>query len=545
MQADIAFINGEVITVDANDYVVDSVAVKGNRIIATGSYKEIESTISENTKIVDLEGKAILPGFIDAHAHLTIYGTNLLGVNCKEPQIQSLQDLFDTLRKKCEETPKGQWVRASGFNELKLAEKRYPTIEELDAISKDHPIIVIRTCNHYSIVNNKALEIANITDETANPTGGILERNADGCLTGKLIENAHMLMLDFANYTEQELRRGMQLASEEFIKAGITSMHDAGAYGDGAETFRIMQEAIKSKEINIRVYAIVCSLTNSHLFVQKMRESGAVTGLGDEWFRIGPAKLFADGSSVGPTIATREPYAHDLNSSGILYYSQEEINEILGEAHKKGFQLTAHAQGDKAIEMLLDCFEQALREHPRENHRHRIEHAGIASPDLQRRMKELGVVPIPNPAFIYFNGDKYREFYGDRVNVMYPSRDYIDQGIIAAFGSDAPVIELNPLLGLHAAVNRQVWNGLAVGENQQVSILEAIRGYTYNGAYASFEEDIKGSIEVGKLADFVVLNESILKCDKNRIKDLQVEMTVVDGEVLYDAHRSVEKVESI
>ncbi|MGE7665167.1 amidohydrolase [Ureibacillus composti] len=545
MKAEIVFINGEVITVDEQNRVVDCVAINENRIIATGSYDEVEHTISNDTKIIDLEGKSLLPGFVDAHVHFTIYGTNLLGVDCTEPHIQSIQDLLADLQKKCEETPNGQWVRATGFNENKLAEKRYPTKEELDDISKNHPIIIIRTCNHFSFVNSKALEVANINETTKNPNGGIFERHPDGKLTGKLIENAHMQMLEFANYTPEELRRGMGLASKEFLKAGITSVHDAGAYGDGADTFRVMQEAVNEKDIKVRIYAFVCSLTNSHVFVKKMSESGAITGLGNEWFKIGPAKLFTDGSSVGPTIATREGYSHDPNNYGLLYYSKEEYEQILGEAHAKGFQITAHAQGDRAIEMLLDCIEKALKESPRDNHRHRIEHAGIASLDLQRRMKELGVVPVPNPAFIHINGDKYSEYYGDRVNVMYPCRDYIDQDIMAAYGSDAPVIELNPLLGIHAAVNRQSWNGQLVGENQKVSILEAIRGYTLNGAYASFEENIKGSIEVGKLADFVVLNESILNCDQDKIKDIQVELTIVDGEILFDANEQKEKVETV
>lgn len=544
MKADLIFINGEVITVDDQNRIVDCVAIKANQIIATGSYNDIEHTITQDTKVFDLEGKSLLPGFIDAHAHFTIYGTNSLGVDCTSSGIQSIQDLLEAIQKKCMETPKGQWVRATGFNEHTIAEKRYPTREELDSISKDHPIILIRKCNHFSFVNSKGLEVANIDSTTKDPNGGIFERLADGRLTGKLIENAHMQMLEYANFTKEELRKGLKLASKEFIKAGITSVHDAGAYGDGADTFRIMQEAVNAKEIDVRIYAFVCSLTNSHLFVSKMSESGAITGLGNERFRIGPAKLFTDGASVGPTIATRETYSHDQNNFGLLYYSQEELNEILGNAHAKGFQVTAHAQGDRAIEMLLDCIEKALENQPRENHRHRIEHAGIASPDLQRRMKELGVVPIPNPAFIYVNGDKYSEYYGDRVNVMYPCWDFIEQDIIAAYGSDAPVITLNPLLGIHAAVNRQAWNGQPIGNRQKVSVLDAIRGYTINGAYASFEENIKGSIEIGKLADFVVLSESILDCDLNKIKDLQVVLTVVDGEILYDPNSQRETVES-
>ncbi|KAB2329721.1 amidohydrolase [Cytobacillus depressus] len=534
MKADKIFINGEVITVDQHNSIAEGVAVQGNRILAVGSTEEVLSYRTADTEIINVNGKSLLPGFNDAHLHLTIYGTNLLGVSCIAPHIKSLDDIFIDLRKKCQETPKGKWVRAWGFKESSLKENRFPSKDELDAISTDHPIVIIRTCNHTSIANSKALEIAGITEQSSNPDGGIIERDSNGQLTGKLIENAHMQLFEYAAYAEDEIRKGMKLASDEFIQAGITSVHDAGAYGDGADSLRIMQQAINAGEVKVRVYALIGSLTNSHEFVEKMVSAGPITGLGDDRFRIGPAKLFTDGSSVGPTIATRQPYSHNQDDYGIIYYSQDELNRILGTAHKKGFQITAHAQGDRAIEMILDCIEAALSEHPREDHRHRIEHAGIASPDLQDRMKKLGVVPIPNPAFMYVNGERYLEYYGDRVQYMYPARDYIDKGIVAAFASDAPVIFLDPMLGIHAAVNRKSTDGQGVGENQCISVLEAIRAYTWNGAYASFEENIKGSIEVGKLADFTILSESILHVDQEKLKDVKIELTMVNGEVLYD-----------
>ncbi|WP_062234535.1 amidohydrolase [Fictibacillus sp. FJAT-27399] len=540
MKADVVFVNGEVITVDEKNSIVEAIAVKDNRIVAVGSNQEVTEFIGEATEVIDLQGKTLLPGFIDSHLHLTIYGTNLLGVSCINPHITSLRDIFADLRKKAEETPKGNWVRASGFDEKEIDESRFPTREELDEISTDHPIVIIRTCNHTCIANSKALELANMNETTPDPGGGIIERDDNGKLTGKLIENAHMQMFQVAKYSEEELKKSMKLASDEFIRAGITSIHDAGGYGEGSQNIRIMQQAVQSKDIRVRVYALIGSLTNSHDFVNQMVEAGPITGLGDDHFKIGPAKLFTDGSSTGPTIATREPYTSNPNDHGIIYYSQEELNRILGNAHKKGFQITAHAQGDRAIEMFLNCIETALQEHPRDDHRHRIEHAGIASPDLQQRMKDLGVVIIPNPVFMYVNGDVYRQYYGERVNVMYPARDYIDKGIIAAFGSDTPVTYSDPLLGIHAAVNRRSKSGKMVGENQCVDVVEAIRAYTWNGAYASFDEKVKGSLEVGKLADIVVLNESILKVDQTKIKDLHVEITMIDGEILYRSEQLVE-----
>jgi predicted amidohydrolase YtcJ len=530
--ADLVFLNGEVITVDEHNTIAKAVAVQGNRIIAVGENEEIEAFIGKNTKVINLQGKSLLPGFIDSHLHLTMYGVNQQAVNCKAAHIHSVEDVLADLRKKAKETPKGMWVRAWGFNETKVKEKRYPTKEELDRISTEHPIIIVRTCGHISVVNSKALEIAKIDQHTPDPEGGFIERDSKGNATGRLVETAHMAMNEIAGYTEDELRRAMKTASDHFVASGITSVHEAGGYG--ADNLRIMQQAVQSKDIRVRVYAMICTLNNSDRFVENMIRAGIVTGLGDEFFKIGPAKVFTDGSSTGPTIATRQPYTSDPHNYGILYYTQEDLDRILGEAHKKGYQITAHAQGDLAIEMILNCIEKALQEQPRQNHRHRIEHAGIASPDLQERMKKLGVIPIPNPPFFYEFGEIYVKNYGDRVHDMYPLRDYIDNGIIAAAGSDCPVTDYNPLLGIHVAVNRKSQPGNLIGGNQKVEVLEAIRAYTWNGAYASFEEEVKGSIEAGKLADLVMLNDSILSVDQENIKGLSVEITVIDGEVVFE-----------
>lgn len=534
MYADIIFINGEVITVDGNKSVQEAVAVKDNQIVGVGKTVEMNGWIGEGTRVIDLDGKSLLPGFIDAHLHLTIFGTNLLGINCQDPHIQSLQDLYTELKKKVDQTPVGEWVRVTGFNEHTMMEGRFPSKQELDAISTQHPIVIIRVCNHTSIANSRALESVGFTKESKDPEGGKIERNSNGELTGKVLESAHMQLFNEADYSDKEIEEGFKLASDTFVKAGITSVHDAGSYGWGPNVLHLMKKSIGSGDVKVRVYAIVGSLTDSKAFIRSMIDDGAVTGDGDEWFKIGPAKLFTDGSSTGPTLATRKPYDSNPSDCGILYYSQKEINEMLGEAHEKGYQITAHAQGDRAIEMLLNCIENVLEKHPRKDHRHRIEHAGIASLDLQERMKELGVVAIPNPAFVYVNGDSYINNYGDRVNVMYPAKDYLEKGIPFAFASDTPVITHSPLLGIHAAVNRKTSTGQDIGANQKITVQEAIKAYTYMGAYASFEEQRKGSIEVGKLADLVVLNESILAVESESLKDLSVELTMIDGKIEYE-----------
>jgi len=529
--ADTVFLNGQVVTVDTENRIMEAVAVKGNQILAVGTTEEIKRLIHADTKIVDLQGKSLLPGFIDSHLHITIYGTNKLGVDCKARGIQSVSELLDTLREQALKTPPGEWVRACGFDENFMLEKRYPTLAELDEISMNHPIFVMRTCAHHSVVNSCAMGLAQYDRDTPDPQGGRIDRDESGALTGFLVETAHMKMFELAAFNEAEYKKGLRMASKDFVAAGITSVHDAGGYGP--ENYRAMQKAVQAGDVKVRIYAIICSLNQSEDFVRKMIDAGLVTGTGDNRFRIGPAKVFTDGASIAPTMAMREPFTSKPEDYGILYYKQDELNTILGEAHAKGFQITAHAQGDRAIEMLLNCFEAALEAHPRENHRHRIEHAGVSAPDLLRRMARLGVVPIPNPAFIYDHGDSYVKNIGERVGHMFPARDQFDLKIIAAGASDSPVTDFNPLIGIHAAVNRQSKSGQAVGDNQRVSVMEGIRMFTWNGAYASFEEGIKGSIEPGKLADLVVLDGNILETPVERIKERKVAMTMIDGELVY------------
>jgi predicted amidohydrolase YtcJ len=532
LSADKVFLSGQVVTVDENDSVAEAIAVKGNRIIAVGSNTEVEGLIGDSTKVFNLHGKSLLPGFIDSHMHISLYGAGKFGIDCKEPHIESIHDILADIKSNIEQVSEGEWVRAWGFNNTKVAEQRYPTRWELDEVSTEHPILIVRTDGHISIANSKALELSGINENTPDPDGGRIERNQNGVPTGVLIETAHMRVMEFAKYSEQELFEALAAASDDLVASGITSLHDAGGFG--AYNLRVMQQAVQSGDVKVRIYALICALTDAQELVEQTLDSGITTGLGNEKYKIGPVKLFTDGSSSGPTIATREPYTSDSNNYGILYYEQDQLNHILGKAHERGFQITAHAQGDRAIEMVIDCIETALDSHPRQNHRHRIEHAGLTMPDLLDRMKELNIIPIPNPAFFYEFGDGYIENYGDRVDHMFPAKDFLAAGMPAAAGSDSPVTDYNPLLGIHVAVNRRSQSGNLVGESQRVSVMEAIRLFTWNGAYASFDEDIKGSIEVGKLADLVVLSDQILSVPDERIKELEVEMTLIDGEVLFE-----------
>lgn len=527
----VLFINGEVITVNENDDIVEAVAVQGEKIVAAGSNEDILNLKTKSSKIIDLEGRTLMPGFIDPHLHITMYGTNSISISCKSKSIKSIDDLLKQLKDRAENIPNNNWVRAWGYNETLIADERFPTIEELDEISTEHPIMVTRACGHISVVNSKAMEMGNIDESTPNPDGGEIQKDADGKLTGLLLENAHMEMFNDASFSKDELTRAHKVASEEFAAHGITSIHDAGGYG--FESINALQADSKNGVIKQRVYVMAGALFNAQRVVKHMVQSGIYTGVGDSRFRIGPVKLFLDGSSSGPTVWSREGYTSDPDNYGIHYFTQEQVDELFIPAHDNGWQITAHAQGDAAIDMLLNTIEKANQQNPRSDARHRIEHAGIAAPDLIERMKAQNVIPIPNPAFLYEYGEGYVKNYGERVNYMYPLGDYQKHGIPAAIASDSPVTDYNPMRGLHSAVTRESNAGNVIGEGKQVSLLEAIRMYTLNGAYASFEEEIKGSIEPGKLADLIILDRSITNLDVESLPEVQVDYTMIDGEMVY------------
>jgi predicted amidohydrolase YtcJ len=341
--ADIVFLNGQVVTADTQNRVAEAVAVSGNRIVAVGGDEEMRRHVHAGTRVIDLEGRSLLPGFIDAHLHITLYGTNKLGVDCKAAGIDSVDGLLEALKRQAERTPAGSWVRASGFDENRMKERRYPTRQELDEVSTEHPIFVMRTCAHHSVVNSRALALAGFDEHTPDPQGGRLDRDETGALTGLLVETAHMKMFETAAFSEEEYRRALRLASDDFVAAGITSVHDAGGYGP--DNLRAMQKAVRSGDVKVRIYAMICALNESDAFVRRMMEAGVVTGLGDERFRIGPAKVFVDGASTAATMAMRQPYDNRPGDCGILYYNRDELHTILEKRMQKGSRLPLMHRG--------------------------------------------------------------------------------------------------------------------------------------------------------------------------------------------------------
>ena len=336
-------------------------------------------------------------------------------------------------------------------------------------------------------------------------------------------------------FSPEELLVGHKNANEIMLSLGITTAHDAGGYN--AVSMAAMQDACESGEVKVRLYPMVFDLFGKESgkeFIRTFIKTGVHTGCGSQHYKIGPVKIMLDGSSSGPSSAMIDGYSHDRDNHGLRVWSQEEVDEIVLEAHRVGFQVTAHAVGDWAVTIMVNAIEKAMQRYPGKERRHRIEHCGLTSPELIQRIAKLGIIPISNPSFIAINGSDYNRYYGERVNYMFPLKSYLDAGVITAIGSDSPVTHPDPMNGLYGALNRKDQNtGALVGERQKVDVLQAVRMFTYNGAYASFEEEIKGSLETGKLADLVILTENILTCPPEHIQQTKVQYTLVDGEIVY------------
>lgn len=532
MSADFIFTNGRVHTIDAGNHIAEALAVEGDTIAAVGSTADVTALAGPNTRRIDLAGRSLLPGFIDAHAHFPWLGTWMGGIDCKAPGMQSIRALQEEVRKKAATLPPGTWIRGAGYDQSRLAEQRHPNRWDWDAVAPDHPVVFTRTCGHIMSVNSRALALAGITDETPDPEGGRFDRE-NGRNLGVCYETAQNPIAAVSVLSRQEFRDGLARANRAYLAAGATSVHDAG--GLVGPAFAPAQDMVAAGEIQVRLYAFT-TVSGRDAPIIGILNTGLHTGFGNEQLRLGAFKVITDGSSSGPTAATRDPYTSNSDDSGILYHSQEALDGLIGEAHRRGFQCTVHAVGDRAIEQTLNAMARAMVEHPRENLRHRIEHCGITPPDLRTRIRAMGIVPAMQPAFFWEFGDGYIRNYGrERADMMFPVKSMLDLGVIVAGSSDAPVTDYRPLFGIEQAMTRATNGGDVCGPHEAVDIATALRLYTWNAAYASFEEHRKGSLEVGKLADLTLLGSDITRVPAKEVRHIPVAMTLVGGRVVHEA----------
>jgi predicted amidohydrolase YtcJ len=532
MPADLIFLNGPIITVDERRPAAEGVAVVGNRIGRVGSEAEVRAEAGPGTRVVDLGGRALLPGLNDNHNHPISLGQMLGSIDASPgaaPTLVALQDAFRRAAAGGAGAGDG-WLVARGYDDTRLDVHRHPTRYELDEATGGRPTLLVRTCGHLAVANSAALARAGIGRETPDPAGGQIDRDAHGEPTGLLRETAQRLVRDLIpSPTRAQIKDHLRAAGRRFLGYGITSVGEAAIHR--SDELAAYEELARDGELPVRVFTMM--IIDDTL--ESLERLGLQTGFGNEWLRIGPAKLFQDGSGGGRTAATTVDYRNDPGNRGITIYDQPGLDERLTRAHAAGLQMAAHAIGDRAIAMVLDAFEAALTARPRPDARPRIEHCGICTPPILDRMRRLGVVAIPQPSFIYYLGDSYIEnFAAAQLALAYPGRAWFDRGIVAAGSSDAPVVSADPFVNLRSAVTRLTQDGQKMGPDQGVTIDEAIRMFTLNGAYASFEEGIKGSIGEGKLADLTVLDHDPRRVPPEELQTLRADMTVVDGRVVFE-----------
>jgi len=526
-------VNGTILTMDPSQPRAETLATKDGRIVFVGSNQAGRDLARMAGEIVDLKEHAVLPGFIDAHIHFLEYGLSLSQLDLTGAR--SIGEMVQKIAERASETKTGMWVRCWGYDDNKLAEHRHPTRWDLDEATENHPVLLKHVSGHMSVLNSKAIELTGITRDTLGPQGGRVDKDPNtGEPNGLLLETAQdLVQAAMPKYTLDEMCEGLRLASEKAAQYGITSIHDPGI---DAGQFKAYQKTLESGHLKTRAYLMI-----KHESFPSFESTNAVTGFGDEWLRIGSVKIFADGSLIGRTAAMSEDFENEPGNTGIPTWTQEQLDAAVLGAHSKGFQVAVHAIGDKGIKMTLDAFADALKKVPRRDHRHRIEHCGILNPQLMERIAGMNIVVATQPRFIIELGEGFERALGSRISLTYPFKSLIDHGVRVAGSSDCPVVPCPPLWNIYAAATRKTETGRALVPAERVTPEEAIKMFTVEAAYASFEEEEKGSLSVGKLADYVILSGDPLATDPDRTKDLKVLATVVGGKVVYEDKELKEK----
>ena len=543
MRVDSIWRGGDVLTLDPARPRATALAVLGDRIVAVGDDADLDGLTADRT--VELGGATVVPGFHDAHDHCVFFGMSLAELPLSTPPVQRLQDVYDLVAAAARETPVGGWIVGAGYDQNRLAERRHPTARELDAVAPAHRVWLRHTSGHMAVVNGPVL--AEIGIDTAQlPPGGQVERDESGRPTGLLLETAQSLVRDLLYpYAQDDIADAIDRATRHYLTEGITSAQEAGI-GAGLISWSPRElaayaQARASGRLHVRTTLMVAADALHEVGGSAQDRTtfgldlGIATGFGDETLRIGPLKVFSDGSMLGRTAAMREPFADDPGNRGFLQRDPDELRELVLHAHRGGWQIATHAIGDLAVGTALDCYEHALRDLPRSDHRHRIEHAGVVDAADLERIARLGVVPVPQGRFVFELGDGMAAALGpDRVAQCYRQRSFVDRGIPLPGSSDRPVVQGAPLLGIADLVLRRTASGAPFGPQEALTPMQALHAWTLGSAYAAFEEHRKGSLVPGKLADLAVLSGDPTAVDPEQIASLEVLATVVGGETRYD-----------
>jgi predicted amidohydrolase YtcJ len=518
--ADLILSNGKVVSVDEEFSIHSTIVVSDGKVVELGDALLLDKY--EAVTVRDLDGKTLIPGFIDSHTHIS--GDPQRYINLSE--ITSIAEMQDLIRAKAEELGAGEWITGYGWSEDELAEGRKPLRGDLDIAAPRNPVTLTRAGGHSAVVSTSALGLAEINNNTPDPEGGVIERDENGVANGIIRERQNIVGRLVPDSTYEELLASLEINLGNLLAKGITSITDAATAPD---EYAMWEELYAKPDVKLPRSAVQFQWFDP----EGISEVKARVGDGNEFLRIGPIKVFADGGFTGPAALTKEPYLNQGDYRGYLNMPAEELVAHINEIHDAGWQMGVHAIGDAAIELVVDTLADALTRNPREDHRTYLNHFSMRpSDETMETMAEHGIHITQQPNFTYTLEGRYvANLDGWRLEHNNPLRSPMDHGIHVAISSD--ILPIGPLVGIYAAVTRKGMSGRVFGADEAISIEEAIAGYTIKGAYLGFEEGIKGSLEPGKLADMVVLSDDILTIDPEEIMDIEIEQTYVGGELVY------------
>ena len=542
-RADLLFKNANVLTLDNQDTRAGSVAVADGKII--GVWREPEPPedaveITDETNVLDLNGDTLIPGFIDTHNHILMYALMKDMVDCSTPPNKKIDDILKAVEEKLLDTPAGEWIVGFGYDDTLLEEKRHPTKEDLDKVAPDHPVMISHISGHLAVVNSYALKLARLDRDTEDPQGGHYGRDEDGELNGVLYESEAMAPVHelIPQKTKEEKIKALEETSREYLAEGITTNSDAGVFD--LDSLEVHLEAAKERINPMRTQLMLLHFlmregapfgdyTHEELDKEiRERTNGLV--------KLDSAKMFQDGSIQGLTGALREPYYKNPDTYGDLIHKQEDFQEEVLNLQKRGFRVTTHGNGDRAIGSILDAYEYAFGKDPGEDRRHRIEHVQAATAEDIVKMSELDVAGSFFINHVYYWGDRHEQIFlgPERGRRISPVREAVEHDLLFTLHSDCPITPISPLFSIWAAVNRVTREGKVLGPEQRIDVVTALKSMTIYGAELIFREDELGSIEVGKMADFAVLEKDPTAVDVMEIKDIGVKGTFIGGESVYE-----------
>ena len=539
----VVYLGGPIRTMDESQPVVEAVGTIDDRIVAVGSLDEVRRVLGEGANEVDLQGRCLMPGFVEPHTHGYAYGQEVLdSVNLRVPplgDVTSTERLLSILTDTAATTPAGEWILGARYDQMAYEPMEHPTRAQLDAVSSVHPIILTHRSGHTAVANSMALELAGVDEDTPDPVGGVYRRDAAGRHDG-VLQSLPAVNSVLGLVPPPAMDRWLDIldiAQRDYLSVGITSTHDA-------HVTKIAAQAYQQSRDQGRLIVRTTIMPDPALAIDEHGEVVFQTGFGDDVLRIGSMKLWADGSVPGFTGWLSKPYHKPVgfpeDHCGHATFPPGQLAAVVMNAHRQGMQIAIHAGGDAAIDEAIDAIAQAQREHPREDARHRLEHCHYPREDQLDAMVELGITASFFVAHTYYWGDRYLGYIlgPERARRISPLRSALDRGMRFSVHSDSPHVPADPLRDVYCATNRITFAGAEIGPEQRITVEEALRAVTIDAAWQGFAEDRVGSIESGKLADFVILSEDPTAVDITKIRDISVESVIIGGTTVFEASAS-------